>query len=104
MEVGSAWLRVVMMRKRRMGRRVAAERSALQAVTPLTEGFAPMSTPWRWLAASRSCESEVMPRRRAAVWASVMRPKAVVRRVGPVPGTVVRKMWLTAGVKALDRR
>ena len=65
-----------------MGRRVAAERSALQAVTPLTEGFAPMSTPWRWRAASRSCRSEVMPRRRAAVWASVMRPKAVVRRVG----------------------
>ena len=39
MEVGSAWLSVVMMRERRMGRRVAAERSALQAVTPLTEGF-----------------------------------------------------------------
>ena len=59
-----------------------------------------MSTPWRWLAASRSCASEVIPRRRAAVWASVMRPKAVVRRVAPVPGTVVRKMWLTAGVKS----
>jgi hypothetical protein len=27
-------------------------------------------------------------------------PKAVVRRVGPVPGVVVRKMWLTVETKS----
>ena len=70
---------VVVMRVRRMGRLVAAARSALQAVAPSMVGLLPMSRPWRCSVASCSWESEVMPRRRAAVAGSVMRPNVVVR-------------------------
>ncbi len=51
--LGGVPMWVVVMRLRRMERRDAAARSALQAVTPSTVGLLPMSMSWRWSAAVR---------------------------------------------------